>query len=50
MLGPPFRHGDKFVQEVVSIPVHNLTLSSDSKNIMDQTVGRLARKTGFDLS
>lgn len=38
------------MQEVVSIPVHDLTCLSDSKNIMDQIVGELARKIGFDLS
>jgi len=50
MLGPLFGEGERFVQEVVSVPIHNLTLSSDSKNTMDQIVGELARKTAFDLS
>jgi len=31
MLGPLFGEGERFVQEVVSVPIHNLTLSSDSK-------------------
>lgn len=50
MLGPPFREGDKFVQEVASIPVRSMTLSLDSRNITDQIVGELAMESGFDLS
>lgn len=46
----PFREDGEFVQEIVSIPVHYLTLPSDNKNIMNQIVGELARKTGFYLS
>lgn len=49
-LGSPCREGDKFVQTVVGIPLHNSALSSDSKNVVDQIVGEVARKTVFDLS